>query len=107
MGYRKFFLFQVRHMLRSRDWSAVPAAASNILQILPAIASRASLFWRERGRYSAESSEGLGSGLTLPALTRSPPPGAGLGGDPAIRQARSEEHTSELQSLMRISYTGF
>src|SRR3546814_15539194 len=77
MGYRKFFLFQVRHMLRSRDWSAVPAAASNILQILPAIASRASLFWRERGRYSAESSAGLGSGLTLPALTRSPPPGAG------------------------------
>lgn len=100
MGYRKFFLFQVRHMLRSRDWSAVPAAASNILQILPAIASRASLFWRERGRYSAESSEGLGSGLTLPALTRSPPPGAGLGGDPAIRQALDVTRYS-LPSLLR------
>src|SRR3546814_10096584 len=28
-------------------------------------------------------------------------------GEPVIRQARSEEHTSELQSLMRISYAVF
>src|SRR3546814_3585402 len=27
--------------------------------------------------------------------------------DPALREARSEEHTSELQSLMRISYAVF
>src|SRR3546814_8665505 len=31
----------------------------------------------------------------------------GRGGDPTSRAARSEEHTSELQSLMRISYAVF
>src|SRR3546814_2664740 len=38
-----------------------------------------------------------------------PPPGDVLdaGGDRATRSARSEEHTSELQSLMRISYAVF
>lgn len=100
MGYRKFFLFQVRHMLRSRDWRSVPEAASNFLQILPAVASRASLFWRERGRYSAEGAEGLGSGLTLPPLANSASPGAGLGGDPAIRQALDVTRYS-LPSLLR------
>lgn len=100
MGYRKFFLFHVRHMLRSRDWRAVPAAASNILQILPAIASRATLFWRERGRYSAQGNEGLGSGLLLPPLANSASPGAGLGGDPAIRQALDVTRYS-LPSLLR------
>lgn len=100
MGYRKFFLFQVRHMLRTRDWAAVPSAASNILQILPAVASRASLFWRERTRYSAEGTEGLGSGLILPSLTASVSPGAGLGSDPAIRQALDVTRYS-LPSLLR------
>lgn len=100
MGYRKFFLFQVRHMLRTRDWAAVPSAASNVLQILPAVASRASLFWRERGRYSAEGTEGLGSGLILPSLTASVSPGAGLGSDPAIRQALDVTRYS-LPSLLR------
>src|SRR3546814_10097123 len=34
--------------------------------------------------------------------------GAGIGGEySAINSARSEEHTSELQSLMRISYAVF
>src|SRR3546814_6363800 len=32
---------------------------------------------------------------------------AACSGDPAPTQARSEEHTSELQSLMRISYAVF
>lgn len=100
MGYRKFFLFQVRHMIRSRDWRAAPSAASNILQILPAVASRASLFWRERGRYSAEGAEGLGSGLILPPLANSPSPGEGLGGDPAVRQALDVTRYS-LPSLLR------
>jgi asparagine synthase (glutamine-hydrolysing) len=100
MGYRKFFLFQVRHLLRTRDWKAIPAAASNIFQILPAVASRASLFWRERGRYSADSTEGLGSGLQLPPLSRSASPGTGLGSDPAIRQALDVTRYS-LPSLLR------
>src|SRR3546814_11182026 len=46
------------------------------------------------------------------AVRRARPPGAGCraGGAPAVRgtaEARSEEHTSELQSLMRISYAVF
>src|SRR3546814_4087266 len=49
--------------------------------------------------------------LTAWSITRStarrldavPGMGAGVGG----RASRSEEHTSELQSLMRISYAGF
>src|SRR3546814_4906775 len=32
---------------------------------------------------------------------------AGGGGEPFLAQPRSEEHTSELQSLMRISYAVF
>jgi asparagine synthase (glutamine-hydrolysing) len=100
MGYRKFFLFQLRHMLRSRDWRAAASVTSNILQILPAVASRASLFWRERGRYSADSIEGLGSGLLLPPLARSVSPGVGLGNDPAVRQALDVTRYS-LPSLLR------
>src|SRR3546814_6846583 len=38
--------------------------------------------------------------LARPALRRA-------GNDPALRARRSEEHTSELQSLMRISYAVF
>src|SRR3546814_429862 len=37
------------------------------------------------------------------AVQRRPRPVAAIGGD-AVAGARSEEHTSELQSLMRISY---
>src|SRR3546814_10689570 len=40
------------------------------------------------------------------AARRAPPP-AGGSGQARPSQARSEEHTSELQSLMRISYAGF
>src|SRR3546814_1819819 len=32
---------------------------------------------------------------------------SGFGGCPFVKGKRSEEHTSELQSLMRISYAGF
>jgi asparagine synthase (glutamine-hydrolysing) len=61
---------------------------------------RAGLFWRERGRYSAHSSEGLGSGLSLPVLANSPSPGAGLGGSPRDRQVLDIVRYS-LPSLLR------
>src|SRR3546814_4936831 len=41
------------------------------------------------------------------ARLRARPQGVGDGGRGAVPQARSEEHTSELQSLMRISYAVF
>ena len=100
MGYRKFFLFQLRYMLRQREIGAIPAMARNIVQVFPAIASKASLFWRERGRYRANSSEGLGSNLRLPELTRSASPGMGMGTDPALRQMLDITRFS-LPSLLR------
>src|SRR3546814_1535473 len=44
------------------------------------------------------------SGLSLSDAARTP---YRRGGPPRRREARSEEHTSELQSLMRISYAVF
>src|SRR3546814_5097510 len=49
----------------------------------------------------AESRHGPDAGT---ASAASAPP---RGGDPGIGAGRSEEHTSELQSLMRISYAVF
>src|SRR3546814_8298729 len=56
----------------------------------------------------------LADGLALVASTDQPPAGQRfiLGWHPAclariVRSVRSEEHTSELQSLMRISYAVF
>src|SRR3546814_4373380 len=40
-------------------------------------------------------------------LLGSPNTGGGLAVEPTVRHNRSEEHTSELQSLMRISYAVF
>src|SRR3546814_1784859 len=49
--------------------------------------------------------------LLHPPRGRSRPPGlraqAAPGAEPLARRSRSEEHTSELQSLMRISYAVF
>ena len=100
MGYRKFFLYQARNAMRTRSVSGLAATASNVFQVLPAIASRANLFWRERGRYSSASTEGLGSGLNLPLLVSSPSPGTGLGGDPRDRQVLDITRYS-LPSLLR------
>src|SRR3546814_14988164 len=49
---------------------------------------------------AAQGREGAGGGAALQA-------GAGARGEPGAEIGRSEEHTSELQSLMRISYAGF
>lgn len=100
MGYRKFFLYQLRYILRLREINAVPAMARNIVQILPAIAGKASLFWKERGRYISRSGKGLGSGLKLPELIKSASPGMGIGDDPALRQILDVTRFS-LPSLLR------
>src|SRR3546814_1830233 len=69
---------------------------------------------RRAGALHADSVRRDG-GLSLRALYQHPPQlSAGLQGGQALssgaqprREARSEEHTSELQSLMRISYAVF
>src|SRR3546814_9206366 len=52
--------------------------------------------------------QSLRAQLLPPSRLRAPPCGC-IGGwrSPCGRKARSEEHTSELQSLMRISYAVF
>src|SRR3546814_1531847 len=65
--------------------------------------------WPDRVGHSFTLAEKRGAGSARP------PPGRPLGNTLAIRKrfaimialARSEEHTSELQSLMRISYAVF
>src|SRR3546814_9938034 len=56
------------------------------------------------------SSAGTEAGVA-PAAETANPPGAGsppdAGGPPGKQASRSEEHTSELQSLMRTSYAVF
>src|SRR3546814_5726458 len=56
-------------------------------------------------------STGPGASLRVRAAShgcaRACPSGRGRGSGPCCRHSRSEEHTSELQSLMRISYAVF
>jgi asparagine synthase (glutamine-hydrolysing) len=73
MGYRKYFLFALQEIRRGRRFAELPGFATNVAALLPALASRAGLFWSERHRYTGRSA-GLGSRLNLPALTRTPPP---------------------------------
>src|SRR3546814_10470616 len=51
--------------------------------------------------------EGQFQRIGQPAVTANPPPLAGAQPLPDQHQRRSHEHTSELQSLMRISYAAF
>jgi asparagine synthase (glutamine-hydrolysing) len=99
MGYRKYFLYQFRHVVAQRKWAEAPALLGTVLQVLPAVAAKAHLFWRERGRYQ-KGGDGLGTSLRLPPLQFSPSPGIGLGQDPAIRQALDVTRYS-LPSLLR------
>src|SRR3546814_6085972 len=69
---------------------------------------------RHRSRARAESSGGAGQALSAAGVVNRFPVGAasaasfsGIAGEDQELAARSEEHTSELQSLMRISYAVF
>jgi asparagine synthase (glutamine-hydrolysing) len=97
MGYRKFFLFHLREILRRRAWAEMPGVGRNMLQVLPAIMARAGLFWGERHRYAGQ---GLSTGLALPQLSHSPSPGEGLGSDSRDRQILDVTRYS-LPSLLR------
>src|SRR3546814_4065658 len=77
--------------MRISDWSS-DVCSSDLAEMAPS--SRARSF----GRRSAKAAMRRESAVTRVALA------ARRGGD---NEARSEEHTSELQSLMRISYAVF
>src|SRR3546814_2752843 len=62
---------------------------------------------RTRGRPQLQSRQGGLQAVRLSAQVSLPPSVQGPGYDRASQAARSEEHTSELQSLMRISYAVF
>src|SRR3546814_6211688 len=55
------------------------------------------------GSLPCEGRGGLGRGVFKISANREHP----LPASPCLRRGRSEEHTSELQSLMRISYAVF
>src|SRR3546814_2246824 len=64
---------------------------------------------REKGfSQPAREQEGQLAAFHLLVVRHVPDERRAIGGDPGItRMGRSEEHTSELQSLMRISYAVF
>src|SRR3546814_7085817 len=68
-------------LIQSGEWSGVPSSVRAVAATAPGRAAMASAAWR----WASHSAKG----------------GGGVG------VARSEEHTSELQSLMRISYAVF
>src|SRR3546814_6101996 len=65
-------------------------------------AARPTNRWVGRRPASCSCSRGRGTDCVLRSAWRGPDHR-----DPAVRNRRSEEHTSELQSLMRISYAVF
>lgn len=73
MGYRKFFLFRLQELRRTRDLVAVPGFLLNVAQLLPALAPRANIFWSERKRYS-DAGGGMATRLVLPELANTAPP---------------------------------
>src|SRR3546814_6409449 len=113
--------------MRISDWSS-DVCSSDLCSSLAAPTSRrvartppaVMMPRRERGGADASLAATL-QPILLPFLTlllllgacapRLAPPGPGLEAldlsRPALTEARSEEHTSELQSLMRISYAVF
>lgn len=99
MGYRKFFLFQLANILQTKNLSSAPWMLRNILTLLPAVLSKAQIFWREKARYSG-SQDGMGSDLILSPLRNSPSPGSGMGGNPDDRQILDVTRYS-LPSLLR------
>lgn len=99
MGYRKFFLFGLQDIVRNRHFLELPAFATNLAALLPAVLKRAGTFWGERHRYSGRAA-GLGSRLKLPPLTRSPSPVMAAGQSLRERQILDITRFS-LPSLLR------
>src|SRR3546814_10882267 len=81
-------------------WSCRQLGAGSV-HLEPALLPRDQ---RQRGRLHPEGREDQ---LVDPGLEQLPPERLPAGRGPQAGPVRSEEHTSELQSLMRISYAVF
>lgn len=64
MGYRKYFLFHLQSIIRQRKLHQLPAMLRMAGPLVPAIAMRAGVFWRERGRYN-NNPQGLGPRIAI------------------------------------------
>src|SRR3546814_7870941 len=124
-----FFKQKTAYEMRISDWSS-DVCSSDLLGgtddvRLPRIAHAVDRMTRDRAdqcaqrsaqreprraaQYLAPDAHLAPSRLLLPVRTiaKNPPRCAQIAEAAALSQARSEEHTSELQSLMRISYAVF
>ncbi len=55
MGYRKFFLFQLRHLWHTRRYGELAHFALGLFQLLGAELYKIGLFWQNRERYTGQS----------------------------------------------------
>src|SRR3546814_3560825 len=103
-----FFKQKTAYEMRISDWSS--DVCSSDLVMRSSISARSA-----RRRASSASSSSTSARRRLRSIrtrspvssSASPPPTAASGAALRIDGERSEEHTSELQSLMRISYAVF
>lgn len=99
MGYRKYFLFHLQTILRRRTLHQLPAMLSVAGPLLPAIAMRAGVFWRERGRYN-NNPQGLGPRIAIGSDQAGISPSLGAGATVRDRQILDVTRYS-LPSLLR------
>lgn len=96
MGYRKFYLFYAQATLRRPTFADAVHLGAALPSFAGAVAGRASVFWRERGRYAGK---GLGARLALHAEDDGNM-GMSADQDPAERQ-RLDVTRYSLPSLLR------
>src|SRR3546814_4664209 len=97
---------QILLQIVDEDWRPVPSLRAALLDLVAHIDARAD----HRLALSIDLAGMLvfaGNEEGLAALRAEAPPTPGRAPSPKMATARSEEHTSELQSLMRISYAVF
>src|SRR3546814_10779680 len=99
-----FFKQKTAYELRISDWSSDVCSSDLCCRMAAATLSATASAW------PTPTSSWWPTGQAIPASTlsagRTSPPTSSAS-PPARRCRRSEEHTSELQSLMRISYAVF
>src|SRR3546814_7886043 len=96
-----FFKQKTAYELRISDWSS-DVCSSDL--IAPSIAAVKTIRPCSCRRAKAPRQAGASGEKLAPVIVTNRPPSARRA---SAEATRSEEHTSELQSLMRISYAGF
>src|SRR3546814_7526250 len=93
-----FFLIRLRPPRSTRSDTLCPS--STLFRSIPPVGATASA----AAAASATGTTDASSAVTRPVTQAAAAPSSGAAGAPASAASRSEEHTSELQPLMRISY---